>query len=40
MRIYTGIKIFYVPDIMEKIKKIFKARLADIAENDAEMAED
>ena len=33
MRIYTGIKIFYVPDIMDKIKKIFTKRLEYIVEN-------
>ena len=27
VRLYTGLKIFYVPDIMDKIKKIFSDRL-------------
>ena len=40
IRLYTGLRIFYVPDIMEKIKKIFSDRLDKLIKDDPIAAED
>ena len=40
VRLYTGLKIFYVPDIMDKVKGIFSDRLEWVIENDPIAAED
>ena len=40
VRLYTGLKIFYVPDIMDKIKVIFSDRLEWVIQHDSMAAED